>query len=437
MGRLSREYRSWREPSSGNSPLQESARIDPADDDRFRIASVFAPPCAVPPAGADRARRRYNPAMNSRERILAVLRGEIPDCVPVCPDISNMIPVRLTGKPFWQIYVYQDPPPWKAYIDAVKYFDIDGGFELYEFGDLFGDLGPAWERRIVQRRHDGSFVSQRYCAETGEWEKYIELHTADMPPTMQLKPETVGLPRIPAAWEPVEGVKEWPTGMELWKLMRREMGGHGVLGMPSGASTLVLEDEDDVYEFADHPEKMYAKRDCMLARAEARLKRIAELEEKPDFLFCGASGSLIWQSPKIFRELALPVLKRVTEMAAGMGIPTHVHSCGPEKLMVQWAAEETDLTVIDPLEIPPMGDCILADLKRDYGDRIVLKGNVHTMDVMLGGTPQDVIRASRRAIDDAAEGGRFILSTGDQTPRDAPEENIRAMVETARTYGRY
>jgi hypothetical protein len=34
-------------------------------------------------------------------------------------------------------------------------------------------------------------------------------------------------------------------------------------------------------------------------------------------------------------------------------------------------------------------------------------------------------------------GGRFILSSGDQCGRDTPDENIRALVETARTYGRY
>jgi uroporphyrinogen decarboxylase len=84
-----------------------------------------------------------------------------------------------------------------------------------------------------------------------------------------------------------------------------------------------------------------------------------------------------------------------------------------------------------------MGDCDLAKLKRLYGDKIVLKGNLHTTDPMLRGTVEDVIRESRKAIDDAAAGGGFILSTGDQCGRDTPEENLRAMVETARTYGRY
>jgi uroporphyrinogen decarboxylase len=67
----------------------------------------------------------------------------------------------------------------------------------------------------------------------------------------------------------------------------------------------------------------------------------------------------------------------------------------------------------------------------------VLKGNLHTTEIMLRGSVEDVVRASKHAIDDAAEGGRFILSTGDQCGRDTPEENLRAMIETARTYGKY
>ncbi|HNU12785.1 MAG TPA: uroporphyrinogen decarboxylase family protein, partial [Rubrivivax sp.] len=68
---------------------------------------------------------------------------------------------------------------------------------------------------------------------------------------------------------------------------------------------------------------------------------------------------------------------------------------------------------------------------------IVLMGNLHTTEVMLRGSVEDVRKASRKAIDDAGAGGGFILSTGDQCGRDTPDENLRAMVETARTYGRY
>ena len=84
-----------------------------------------------------------------------------------------------------------------------------------------------------------------------------------------------------------------------------------------------------------------------------------------------------------------------------------------------------------------MGDCNLAELKRRFGGRIVLKGNLHTTEMMLRGTVEQVRAASRQAIDDAGAGGGFILSTGDQCGRDTPDANIRAMVEVARTYGKY
>lgn len=375
--------------------------------------------------------------VTSRDRLLALLHGEVPDCVPVCPDISNMVPARLTGKPFWDIYVYKDPPLWKAHIDALKFFDIDGGFEVYDFGDLFGDAEGCWEDQIVHRYDDGRFVTQTLNLDTGEWSRHVRVHTADNPPATNVLPARIGLPAEPQTWEAISGVKEWPTGLELWKLVREEMGDQGIIGMPSGASTLLVCDPDEIYAYYDDPRPFYERREQMLERVTRRMETISQLEVEPDFLLCGASGSLVFQSPTMFRELALPVLKHVTELAHDLGIPTHVHSCGPERELVKMAAEETQLTIIDPLEIPPMGDCSLAELKRLYGHKIALKGNLHTTKVMLRGSVDDVVAASKQAIDDAAAGGGFVLSTGDQCGRDTPDGNLYAMIETARTYGRY
>ena len=48
--------------------------------------------------------------MTSKERMIKAMKGEKPDRVPVAPDISNMIPCKLTGKPFWDIYLFHNPP---------------------------------------------------------------------------------------------------------------------------------------------------------------------------------------------------------------------------------------------------------------------------------------------------------------------------------------
>lgn len=84
-----------------------------------------------------------------------------------------------------------------------------------------------------------------------------------------------------------------------------------------------------------------------------------------------------------------------------------------------------------------MGDCDLAEVKAKFGHRISLMGNLHTIDTMLKGSPDDVEKAAREAIDAAAAGGGFILSTGDQCGRDTPDENLYKLVEVAREYGKY
>ena len=95
--------------------------------------------------------------MTPRERLMAVLRGDIPDCVPVAPDFSNMIPARLTGKPFWNLYLSRDPPLWEAYIDCAKHFDIDAVMDGYFPYDPTppkpknNEAPNEWERFIVLR----------------------------------------------------------------------------------------------------------------------------------------------------------------------------------------------------------------------------------------------------------------------------------------------
>ncbi|MCL2052109.1 MAG: hypothetical protein FWG91_10345 [Lachnospiraceae bacterium] len=378
--------------------------------------------------------------MDSRERLLTVLNKGIPDHVPVAPDTSNMIPAKMTGKPFWQLYLYQDPPIWKAYLDCVKYFGFDSlmdGYVSIEFDDLYLDE-PDESRPVIVYQDEERIVTQNLEQANGKnfWSPWVNVYYRADPPTYGVDPLSIRLPKEPSGYQEVEGVRVWPSGGELLSLVKKEMGNHGLVGVFCGTSKL-LNCEADIYEYYDDPDVFRNRRDKALAFYERKFHRLMGLNAKPDFICVGGSGTLIHQTPEIFRELGLPIVKKITALSKAFGIPSHVHSCGPEKLLVKIMAEETDLTVIDPLEIPPMGDCCLKELKRDYGERLVLKGNLHTTEIMLNGTVADVIEASKKAIDDAKEGGGFILSTGDQCGRDTPYENIFAMIETAKTYGKY
>jgi len=378
--------------------------------------------------------------MTSRERLLAVLGGNLPDCVPVAPDFSNMIPARRTGKPFWDLYLYNDPPIWEAYLDCAKHFDIDAlmdGYFPLILPDGASSQEAEWEtaiiertaERIVTRRHRRRAVGQ-------EWADAVTVYPVADSPSYGLPLAKLELPVIPASWEPLTGVKPVDRSPAGFRRVQAMMGDQGLVGAWL-ASTVAFYDEEGVYRYYDHPELHETWAAERVATVERRWAWYQEQGLRPDFFCVGGSGTLVCQTVEMFRKVALPAVKLAIELATAAGIPTHVHSCGPERELVQIMAEETHLTVIDPLEIPPMGNCNLADLKRHYGKKLTLKGNLHTTDVMLRGTPEDVARAARQAIDDAAAGGRFILATGDQCGRDTPDANLHAMVETARTYGKY
>jgi uroporphyrinogen decarboxylase len=377
--------------------------------------------------------------MTNRERLITTLSGKIPDCVPVMPDMSNMMPAKRTGLPFWDIYLYKKIPAWRAYIDNAKYYDIDILLDGYyhircpELDPIDTELKTA-----IVFQDESKIITQNYKKVNGKyfWNEYFNVFPVDNPPMWGIVPREMKMDSIPTNFKDVEGVEEGPEGAELLSILKKEIGDSGLVGVFVGSSNQIG-NEKGIYRYYDDPDFFYKKRDKMLDYVEKKYKWLMSLKDKPDFIACGGSGTLIWQTFDMFLELGYPVVKKVTDMAARDGVFTHVHSCGPEAKLVEYLSQNTSLTVIDPLEIPPMGDCILKELKRKFGDKIVLKGNLHTTGVMLMGSVEEVKEAAKRAIDDAAEGGRFILSSGDQCGRDTPPENIFAMVEVARTYGKY
>jgi uroporphyrinogen decarboxylase len=363
----------------------------------------------------------------------------MPDCVPVAPDFSNMIPARLTGKPFWDLYLYNDPPIWEAYIACAKYFNIDSlmdGFFPLRFPEETA-AEPPWERFIVLR-DDWHIVTQNSHVDGGQrvWQPWVDVFYKADPPTGGLNPAKIGLPPVPKRFEPVEGARPVDRGPEGFRRAKRLLGDQGLAGAFVACSCALMS-EEAIFNYYDHPELHERWAQERLEAAERRFRLVMAMDEKPDFLCVGGSGTLIFQTVDIFRQLAFPAVKRAIDLATAAGMPTQIHSCGPEKALVRIMAEETDLTVIDPLEVPPMGDCRLADLKRLYGHKITLKGNLHTTEVMLRGSVKDVIAASKQAIDDAAAGGRFILHEANNLPPRCPEANLRAMYECCLEHGNH
>ena len=367
--------------------------------------------------------------MTSRERMICAMRNEKPDCVPVAPDTSNMIPARLTGKPFWDIYLYRNPALWEAYIETVKYFGFDGWLPVYSGGIVGENDYIIFENgeRIITRRMDK--VNGKEF-----WNSHVTVYYIDNPPTW-LAAEKLNLPSEHTDYKSVpEHLRpSFESDIEVYRKAKELMGDRGVVGLNAWVPMIGVPEQ--VYRYYEEDETLYGELSYIAEQGILQAEKMLEI--KPDFLFLGYSGGLTLQTPDMFRKIALPCVQKITEMAKKAGIPSQMHSCGRARALVEILAEETDMSNINPLEKPPMGDCDLAEIKKLFGTKISLMGNLHTTTDMLLGDAEYVERVSIEAIDAAGHEGGFILSTGDQCGRDTPDENIFAMIKTAKNYGRY
>ncbi len=365
--------------------------------------------------------------MTGKERLLTALNRGYPDHVPAAPDMFEMMPIRLSGKKSWDVLVYNDPPIWKAQIDACTQLGVDAFVPLAVPSQ--NDPTPA----IVEQTDEKMIV--RGCTEhkgKKQWTDWALVYQPDQP-SAHVNASEIGLPE---SHDDFTLVRPHYNAVDktYFDDARQYLGDKGVVAPMVGLPVL-RHWQQDMLAYYDHPDRVRQEKQ---AQGEAMMARAREiLSWKPDVLMIGNSGMMLFNPPPIFRDLCLKWLQEVTALAKSQGIPTHLHCCGPSKSLVQIAAEESDLNGIEPLETPPMGDCILKEIKQHYGRKLCLKGNLHTTDVLLMGSAEDVENACKKAIDDAAEGGGYILSSGDQVPWATPLVNIETMQKVAETYGRY
>ena len=386
--------------------------------------------------------------MTGRQRMLTAFSLKEADHVPVSPDLSAMVPIRLSGIPFDEAYLdgrphngYASATVAEAYVNAVRHYGMDGWYIYGSLKEIVPDDRPRWTERLVPRKEIGrtKFMS----AETpyGPLAQRID-YFPDEPP-----------------WEIEKPIKDlrrdWPKLRSLlgenedWKwdsafVDRGRIGELGVysvcVGIPQdwwffqrqgGYNNLFFDYVDDE-EYMDEVFGFYARR--TLAFIEAAGKA----HPKPDEIMLGGSASsLSASSPDLFRKYDLPFVQKAAELCRELGMYSHLHVCGKSDQIVEMVAQDSDVQVMEPLEEEPGGNVDIAAVKRKYGHKLCLKGNINTFDFMLNATPAQVEEKAKQLIDDCAYGGGFVLSTGDQCGRDTPDANIFKLVEVAETYGRY
>ena len=138
-------------------------------------------------------------------------------------------------------------------------------------------------------------------------------------------------------------------------------------------------------------------------------------------------------SHKQFVEVSKPKLEELiaglTEILGG-GRKPGLHICG--KTSPLWD-EIADLKVAS-FSVDNRED--LAEARDRMGDKYALVGNVDPVDVMLNGTPEQVIEACKDCIIKGSESKLgYNLGTGCQVPIGTPRRNFEAFIYAARIYG--
>jgi len=135
-----------------------------------------------------------------------------------------------------------------------------------------------------------------------------------------------------------------------------------------------------------------------------------------------------------FRQFIVPQLKRISEETNKMGVKMLLHSDGHIKPLVDECIS-AGVQGLHPIERNAGMD--LAEIKQKYGKQVTIFGNVDNKGTLRKGTKEDVEAMVKECIRIAAPGGGYCLSS-DHSVHDAiPNENVFALYEAGRKYGKY
>ena len=110
------------------------------------------------------------------------------------------------------------------------------------------------------------------------------------------------------------------------------------------------------------------------------------------------------------------------------------HSCGNVTNIFEDVIMQLGVDCINPIE--PYSNNIY-DIKKKYGDKITISGNIDIAGPLAFGTPEEVDAEVKEHLEKLMGGGRYILSTNHSIMNDIPYENYKAMIEANYKYGVY
>lgn len=136
-------------------------------------------------------------------------------------------------------------------------------------------------------------------------------------------------------------------------------------------------------------------------------------------------------SPRYYCKYAYPHVKQLVADLKAKGVRLAYHICGNATPIIKDMVR-TGAAIIEIDQKADMRIC-----KEAAHGKSTLLGPIDPGEVLANGTPELVEEKCREALEILAPGGGFILGPGCALPATTPDENIEALIKTAKRYGRY
>jgi hypothetical protein len=372
--------------------------------------------------------------VNSKQRVLAVLSGQIPDRVPIGEFAIDFDTVeRIIGHEtylrakarsriaFWEGRYDEVIQSWRE--DHIELHRRLGILDIVTFPDATWAV-PARAEEAPPRRVDHNTWED----DRGRIYRYSEA-TADIvcihDPTAWQQQFTVEQFRGPIPPLPLD-----PASFDILNHTIEAFRNAKFICSPCGGEVGILflgGIERGCIEMLEHPE---------VVRAAVQLELQQQDAWDPQLLHPAADGVLLGQdfssnqgpfiSPQLFRQLFLEAnRRRVRRLKRDFGVKVIKHACGNN-----WQLLDSFLEIgYDAYQsIQASAGMDLHRLKSAYGGRITLWGGV-AVEHLVSGTPAEVRQDVRRAMQSAKAGGRFILGASHSIAVGTRYENYMAMLD--------
>jgi uroporphyrinogen decarboxylase len=146
-----------------------------------------------------------------------------------------------------------------------------------------------------------------------------------------------------------------------------------------------------------------------------------------------AYSTQLMVSPKILRQHLFPWYKEMNRLTHEKGRLAVFHSDGKLHDVIEDIIG-CGFDGLNPIEPKAMD---INELKKKYGSRISLIGNIDLGYTLTRGTPEEVRAEVRQRIRDLAPGGGYAVASSNSVPEYVPLANFNALREATFQYGKY